>query len=182
MKMKRRRQSLRELERHINPCAQIVGLLEIARAGLVAAGPGAERGSVELDRPRRATASLMRTVQGLNEAAFWPSVTVPRANRSQTAEMLQDERSELLHVAREHLVGSDVTRAEIVGAIDTLHEVVTAMNNMFTVGKIKGQDEPEESWMMDRYTCAALLPLLEERLRHFWLQLHGGAAKSDSGR
>jgi hypothetical protein len=41
--------------------------------------------------------------------------------------------------------------------MDILHEVVTSMNTMFAAGRVVGLDEPEESWTMDRYTCAALL-------------------------
>jgi hypothetical protein len=56
--------------------------------------------------------------------------------------------------------------------MDGLHEVVMSMNTMFVAGRVVGMDEPEESWAIDRYKCAGLLPVLVEQLNNFWIQLH----------
>lgn len=167
-KQRNKHLSPRLLERHIDPRAKVVGFLDIVKTNLIAAGVGAKRRSRELDRARRAAKALVGVVQALNRAGFWASLTVTRENRPQTAEMIREERSELLQDAREQLVESEVTRAEIVGVIDTLHEVVLSMNTHFSVAGVAGQDEPDDTWALDRFTCAALLPVVAQGLDNFW--------------
>jgi hypothetical protein len=77
----------------------------------------------------------------------------------------------LIKDARDQLHGERVTRADILSAVDALHQVVTSMNTMFAIGRVRDQDELGDSWALDRYRCSALLPTLAEQLDFFWVQL-----------
>lgn len=63
------------------------------------------------------------------------------------------------------------SRADVLTAMDTMHEVVASMNAIFTLGKVRTDDELDDSWNLDRYTCAAVLPSLATALDNFWTQL-----------
>jgi hypothetical protein len=174
--------SPRALEQYIDPRVPIVEPVDIVLTSLKTAGFGPEPGSPELRQASRGVLTLLRTMRRVNRMPFWEFLTIPPAQKSWVPETIQEQRSEQLATAREHLQGAAATRADILAAMDILHEVVGSMTTIFATGRVAGMDEPEESWAIDRYTCAALLPKLEERLRHFWLQLHGGGVKSDSVR
>lgn len=179
---RKRTESRRALEKSIDPKMPVVEAVDRVLTSLKTAGLVPEPGSPELCQARRGVLTLLRTVRRLNRMEFWESLKIPRAMKSWVPQTIQEQRSELLGTGREHLQGGGATRADILAAMDVLHEVVANMSSLFAAGRVVGMDEPEESWTMDRYACAALLPTLEERLRHFWLQLHGGAAKRDSVR
>jgi hypothetical protein len=143
-------------------------------------GFDAESGSHALNKARHYVLVLLRHVRQINRMAFWKFLVLPKSEAK--LGNIQDYHSELLMIARDSLRGGSASRADILAAMDTLHEAVVSMTAIFGAARVVGMDEPEESWAMDRYTCAALLPTLEERLRHFWLQLHGGVLESDSVR
>ena len=180
--LKRKVRFPRDLEQYIDPRVPVVEAVELVLTNLKTAGLGPEPGSPTLHRARRGVLTVLRAARRLNGMPFWKSITIPRAQKSRTPETAQEHRAEMLETAREHLHGGGATRADILAAMDALHEVVVSMTTIFAAGRVVGMDEPEESWALDRYTCAALLPTLEERLRHFWLQLHGGVVESDSVR
>jgi hypothetical protein len=140
-------------------------------ASLAAAGFAPGPGSPELNRARRSGYALLRMVRRCNRMKFWDLLTIPRAQKSQVLETMRDQRSELLAAAHDQLQGEKVTRADILVAIDGLHQVVTSMNTMFAMGKVTDQDCLEDSWALDRYACAALLPRLAAELDLFWAQL-----------
>ena len=75
----------------------------------------------------------------------------------------------MLETAREQLRGSGATRANIIGAMDGLHEAVSGMNVMFAIGKMNGP--MDEEWELDRSTGAYALPALTQGLGQFWMQL-----------
>jgi hypothetical protein len=155
-----------------DPRVPVVETVDIVLTGLKTAGFGPEPGSPELRQASRGVLTLLRTMRRVNRMPFWESLTIPPAQKSCVPETIQEQRSEQLATAREHLQGGAATRADILAAMDILHEVVTSMNTMFAAGRVVGMDEPEESWALDRYRCGALLPALTEQLNNFWAQLH----------
>jgi hypothetical protein len=167
----KKRGSTSDLKRHIDPTLPVMEAVDIVLTSLTTAGFGPEPGSRELRHAQGGVLTLLRTVRQLNRMSFWESLTIPRAPRSWVPETIKEQRSELLATARENLVGSAATRADIVAAMDGLHEVVANMNTIFAAGRVVGMDEPEESWAIGRYTCAALLPALAEQLNNFWVRL-----------
>jgi hypothetical protein len=170
--LKKRTRSSRALERYIDPTVPVTESVGIVLTSLRAAGFGPEPESPELRHARRGVLALLRTARWLNGLPFWESVTIPRAPKSWAPESVQEQRSELLAGAREHLQGGAATRADILAAMDTCNEVVANMTTIFAAGRVVGMDEPQEAWATDRYTCAALLPALAEQLNNFWTQLH----------
>jgi hypothetical protein len=163
--------TLGELDQYIDPRVPVVEAVDMVLTCLKTAGFGPEPGSSELHRARRGVLTLWSTARRVNRMAFWEALTIPRAPKSWTTGAVREQRSELLATAREHLQGGGATRGDIMAAMDALHEVVANMNTIFATGRVVGMDEPEESWALDRYTCAALLPALAEQLNSFWIQL-----------
>jgi len=45
------------------------------------------------------------------------------------------------------------------------------MSTSFATGRVRAGEEVDDSWTLDRYTCAVLLPTLAERLNNFWTEL-----------
>jgi hypothetical protein len=164
--------TLRALDQYIDPRAAVVGTADIILASLKMTGLGSEPGSLELRTARRGMSALLRTARQLNRMKFWDSLAIPRTQQSRMREATHEQRSELLSIAREHLQGDGATRADVLAAMDVLHEVVANMNTIFAAGRVVGMDEPDESWATDRFICAALLPALAEQLNNFWVQLH----------
>jgi hypothetical protein len=163
--------TLRTMDQYIDPRVPVAQTVDIILTSLKTAGFGPEPGSSELHRARRGVLTLWRTVRWLNRMQFWESLTSPRAQKSRAPEAIPEQRSELLATAHEFLQGESATRADILAAMDALHEVVVSMTTIFATGRVVGMDEPEGEWAIDRYTCAALLPAMAEQLNSFWVQL-----------
>lgn len=102
---------------------------------------------------------------------LWKSLRIPRAQKLRVRETIPEHRAVVLEDAREGTRDETSARANVVAAMDALHEVVTSMNTMFAVGRITDPEGPRESWALDRYTCAALLPTFAEQLDKFWVRL-----------
>jgi len=159
------------LGQYIDPRVPVVEAAEMVLTSLKTAGHGPEPGSHALHPARRGVLTLLHEARRVNRMPFWEYVTIPRVPKSWAPEVAQEHRAEMLGTAREHLHGGGVTRADILAAMDALHEVVVSMTTIFGAARVVGMDEPDESWVLDRYTCATLLPTLAEQLNKFWVQL-----------
>jgi hypothetical protein len=126
-------------------------------------------GSLALRKARHYVLVLLRRARQMNGMTFWKFLVLSKSQRK--VGNTQDHHSELLMIARDNLQGGPASRADILAAMDVLHEVVASMNTLFVAGKVRNEDELDESWNLDRYTCAALLPRLAEALDNFWPQL-----------
>ncbi len=164
------------LEQCIDPRAQVIGTIVVILNCLKAAGFEEDPGSTELSKAKRCAFTLLRCVRELNRMAFWKSLTLPRLRKSESSETIQNYRTEVLMNAREDLQGGHATRAGILAAMDAVHEVVAGMSTSFATGRVRAGEEMDDSWNLDRYTCASLLPALAEQLNSFWIQLRKDCA------
>lgn len=173
--LRKKRSLVRALEQRIDPRPPVAGKVDMILTCVKAAGFESGAGSHELHEARRGVSTLWRLVRDLNRMDFWKSLTVPRSQKSRAPEAIQEQLANMLETA--HLDVGDVTRGEVLAAMDALHEVVIWMNTMFAAGRVRAEEELDESWTLDRYTCAALLPVLAEVLASFWAELRTGSGQ-----
>jgi hypothetical protein len=78
----------------------------------------------------------------------------------------------------DHVRDDFSTRDDIVGGMYALHEVVASMHQMFAAGR--DMTIEEDTWLLDRYRCAALLPTFVKQFQRFWRELQENIDQKDA--
>lgn len=148
---------------------QVVVPIEMLLACFRKGGFGAASESFEFDEAKRALIALLRCAKRLNEMKLWQWLRISRTKMDVVRITSYEQRNEALGDLAADLRDVFGTRGDIVGGLYALHEVVASMQQMFAVGRAMKLEE--DTWLLERYTCAALLPTFVEQFQRFWREL-----------